>query len=94
MEPTSEFAADSPLEQDGFEPSVPLAKGVGPCGRRGNAEALKRNGLVKACRAIPWLCGNISYHAPDRAVLLSTTALNVEIGAQPTASISPATEGG
>jgi hypothetical protein len=43
---------------------------------------------------IPWLRGNISYHAADHAVLLSTTTLKVEIGAQPTASISPATEGG
>jgi hypothetical protein len=43
---------------------------------------------------IPWLRGNISYHASDRAVLLSTTTLKVEIGAQPTASISPVTEGG
>ena len=25
MEPTSEFAADSPLEGEGFEPSVPLS---------------------------------------------------------------------
>ena len=43
---------------------------------------------------IPWLRGNISNHASDRAVLLSTTTLKVEIGAQPTASISPVTEGG
>jgi hypothetical protein len=29
----------------------PSRESVGPCGRRGNAEALKRDGLVKACRA-------------------------------------------
>ena len=29
----------------------PSRESVGPCGRGGNAEALKRDGLVKACRA-------------------------------------------
>jgi len=85
---------DCLLEQDGFEPSVPLAKVSAPAAEGEMPKRSKvrpREGLPGT---IPWLRGNISYHAADHAVLLSTTTLKVEIGAQPTASISPATEGG
>jgi hypothetical protein len=88
------FAQDSPLEQDGFEPSVPLAKVSAPAAEGEMPKRSKGRPREGLRGTIPWLRGNISYHAADHAVLLSTTTLKVEIGAQPTASISPATEGG